>query len=421
MTPEPRATVHGLRVAALGAVLSLVVVGFAGVWTAPAASAADTACDPNAGQPVAQTPPALARLGADKAWTLATGKGVVVAVVDSGVDAGNAHLGSVVLAGTDTLGPAGNSAGRVDEFGHGTAIAGEIAARQVPGSGVVGLAKDATILAVRVFHAGKEDIVAGAPAADAGADTGQIAAGIRYAAEHGAKIINVSMSSTIDDRQMTDAVAAATAAGALVVASAGNRLTTQDTADSPRYPAASDGVLAVTAVNAKDAVTDASIHGAHVDVAAPGTDVLTSYFGTGDCMLAQTDASTSFATAYVSAAAALVAERFPDETPAQWAYRLEVTASRAIVGKRDDFAGWGVIRPYAALSFVDDGSAPGPVSPVFGAVPPPQAPAPAIHVGVLADPLAPAKSIASWWVLGGGTVLVGSVLVSRLKPRRRRR
>ena len=206
----------------------------------------------------------------------------------------------------------------------------------------------------------------------------------------------------------------------MVVASAGNRLTTQDTADSPRYPAADDGVLAVTAVNAKDAVTDASIHGAHVDVAAPGTDVLTSYFGTGDCMLAGDKASTSFATAYVSAAAALVAERFPDETPAQWAYRLEVTASRPIVGKRDNRVGWGVIRPYDALAFVDDGTAPGPPSLSFEAVPPPHAPKPAIEVGVRQDRLAPAQAVGSWWMLGGASALVGVLLVSRLTSRRRR-
>jgi len=277
------------------------------------------------------------------------------------------------------------------------------------------------ILPVRVYYTSAEDVgAAGATPDPASENVGRVADGIRYAAEHGAKIINVSISSTTDDADLEAAVESATEGGALVVASAGNRKTTNQTDDSPRYPAAYPEALAVTAVDDHDQATEASIHGAHVDVAAPGTNVLTTFHADGDCLLAQKDASSSFATAYVSAAAALVAERFPSETPAQWAYRLEVTASRPIVGKRDNRVGWGVIRPYDALAFVDDGTAPGPPSLSFEAVPPPHAPKPAIEVGVRQDRLAPAQAVGSWWMLGGASALVGVLLVSRLTSRRRR-
>lgn len=423
MTTRPRTTprAQGARLAALGAVLSLVALTCLEVGTAPSASAADIACSTDVPSVVAGAPPALARLDSERAWDLATGRGVVVAVVDSGVDAGNAHLRGVVQGDANIVAADGGPASdNPDDFGHGTAIAGEIAAREVPGSGVVGLAKDATILSVRVFYDGTEDIgTAAATSGKAPPTTKAIAEGIAYAAAHGAKIINVSMSSTTDDAGMKKAVQAASDAGALVVASAGNRGTTTDTTDSPRYPAAYDGVLGVAAVDDKDQVTDTSIHGAHVDIAAPGTKVLTAFHHAGDCLLAPKDASTSFATAYVSAAAALVAQRFPDETPAQWAYRLEVTASRAIAGQRDDLAGWGVVRPYAALAFVDDGSAPGPRSPRFASAAPPGVAVPAMHLGARPDPLAPAQSIALWWLLGGGAALIGVLLFSRLGPRRR--
>ena len=399
----------GLGVAALALGATLVVAA------APPAAAADSACTPDVVRYSADAPPALARLGAARAWELATGAGVLVAVVDSGVDPGNAHLAGVVEPGTDVVGLAGDPAGRTDDAGHGTAIAGQIAARRTGESGVVGLAPAARILAVRVYYA------ADSAAAEAGTAprTDRIAAGIRYAAENGAAVINVSISSTVDDPELRDAVRVATERGALVVASAGNRTTTDQTQDSPRYPAAYPEVLAVTAVDDLDQVTEDSIHGAHVDVAAPGTNVLTAFHAAGDCMLAGGEASTSFATAYASAAAALLAERYPHESPAQWAYRLEVTAARARVDARDDIAGWGVIRPYDALAFVDDGSAPGPPSPVAAPVPPAAAAAQTLELGARADPLAPARVASTWWLLAGAAAVVGAVLASLLTARRR--
>lgn len=388
-----------------------------GPAVADAVTAAATRCEPDEVRYVDAEPQALARLGIHEAWRTATGEGVVVAVVDSGVDPGNAHLTDALLPGADLVGLEGDPRGWTDPAGHGTAVAGQIAARPVEGSGVVGLAPDALVLPVRVYYADDDR------AAEAGVAprTDRIAAGIRWAAENGADVINVSMSSPVDDPELAAAVRVAAERGALVVASAGNRNTTEDTSDSPRYPAAYDGVLGVAAVDGSDAVTADSIHGPHVDVAAPGTDVLTTFHAAGDCRLAGGEASTSYATAYVSAAAALVAQAHPEETPAQWAHRLQVTAARAAVDRRDDWAGWGVVRPTAALSFVDDGSAPGPASPVHDRPEADEVPVDDLPLGAHEDLTAGARTSASWWVLAGAAACLAAVVVSLLTPRRRPR
>lgn len=380
----------------------------------------DQQCEPGTTSFVQEPPPALARLGADAAWQLATGAGVTVAVVDSGVDVRNVHLTDAVLAGVDLVSPERAGNGWTDPAGHGTAIAGLIAARhyEAPGvvSGVIGLAPYATILPVRVYVADDD----AAREAGTAPRTDRMAAGIRYAAEHGAQIINVSVSSTTNDPDLEQAVHEATALGSLVVASAGNRLTSEDTTDSPRYPAAYPEALAVTAVDDVDRPTEDSIHGPHLGIAAPGTNVLTTFLDGGDCMLSGANASSSFATGYVSAAAALIAERYPDETPAQWAYRLMVTAARPQAGTRTDLLGWGVVRPWAALAFVDDGTAAGPPSPVHPAGVVAEPTLPVIELSDRSDALVTARTSSLWWVLGGAAALVGATLLSFPGLRRRR-
>ncbi|HEY0218080.1 MAG TPA: S8 family serine peptidase [Cellulomonas sp.] len=402
-----------------GAVLALALAALpagSALAAVPAVPAATTEqCDQGTPSLFAETPPALARLAAERAWRLATGAGVLVAVVDSGVDAGNAHLTDAVVPGVDLVGQDADTTGRTDTAGHGTAVAGQIVARAVEGSGVIGLAPEATVLPVRVYYAEDDQ----ARTAGTAPDAVRVAAGVDAAVAAGARVVNVSMSTPVDTPELRDAVARATAAGSLVVASAGNRTTSSTEADGPRYPAAYDGVLAVTAVDVDDVPTDDAIHGAHVDVAAPGTNILTTFHAAGDCMLSGEDASTSFATAYVSAAVALLAERYPEETPAQWAYRLEVTAARTQPDVRDDMVGWGTVRPDEALAFVDDGTAAGPVSPVHGRADAVLAVPRTVDLAGAEDPWAAARRRLAWPAIGGATVVLLSVLASRAVPRRR--
>ena len=378
---------------------------------------ADGSC--TAGEVVlsAETPPSLAVLQAAAAGSIATGKGVLVAVVDSGVDATNVHFpGATVLPGVNLV-PDGVKDGRTDENGHGTAIAGLIAAQTFPKSGVVGLAPDAQILPVRVFsNNGQQDIEAGN-----GPDIDRVAQGIRWAADKGAQVINVSLSDTTDAPSLREAVAFATERGSLVVASAGNANTSTDPNGTPRYPAAYDEVLGVTATDDTLTVTDSSIHGPQVDVAAPGAQILTSATGAGDCTYATDAGVSSFATGYASAAAALVVQAFPTATPSEWMYRLQATASRAQPDFRDDVSGWGLIQPYEALTAVLDGTTRGPENPTAVRVTEEVTSAPPVTVDHITSPLAATQTVTLWIAVIGGTILLVLVLVARLRADKRHR
>jgi membrane-anchored mycosin MYCP len=393
------ASVVGCALAALGAVGS------------PAAAASPTAaqpCEQGRTRYVKDTPAALVRLGARTAWGLATGRGVVVAVVDTGVADANAHFpDGVLLPGRSFSG----GSPRTDPRAHGTAVAGIIAARPLGDrSGVEGLAPQARILPVKVVPDEQTT-------ADGEVAIGALADGIRYAARSGADVVNVSLSTPTDDPRLRAAVRDATRQGALVVASAGNRRTAEDRADGPRYPAAYPEVLAVAATDADDRVTDDSVHGAHVDLAAPGRDVLTAWGAWGDCYLSQDGESTSYATAYVSAAAALVAQRFPRDGPAAWKQRLEATAARDRRDARDDVTGWGVVQPVEALTAVLDDGIAGPVAP--GASPRPTATpgTTLVAVGTVADPLVADRRQVLWVGIAAGSAVLGLALLRLVRRR----
>lgn len=288
-------------------------------------------------------------LGLTRLAGVSQGEGVTVAVVDSGVSTNNPHLKDAVDHGVDLTeggkgGKSGSGDGTTDHYGHGTAVAGIIAARRIDGSSLQGVAPKARILPVRVFDALDSANGSGGPSLDT------LAAGIRYAADHHAQIINVSMSNLSSSNALVSAVDYATDHGSLVVASAGNRSTSSSTQDGLRYPAAFDNVLGVAASDDSGHASADSIRGAQVDVLAPGMSVLTTVPDGVDCVFATDAASSSFATAYASGVAALVASAHPDETPAQWKLRIEQTGNRANPDERDDARGWGMIAPYDAVT-----------------------------------------------------------------------
>src|SRR5438067_4552539 len=173
----------------------------------------------------------LADFHAQRAWELSTGAGVIVAVVDSGVEAGHPDLQGQVAPGVDFVdGPPHD--GTLDVDGHGTGMASIIAGtgHGLGGRGMVGLAPGARILPVRVLGAGTP-----------GERTGDA---IRYAADHGARVINLSLGGSDPEphslRDMEDAVRHAIGRDAVVVASAGN---SGDSGNPLDYPAAIPGVV----------------------------------------------------------------------------------------------------------------------------------------------------------------------------------
>lgn len=336
------------------------------VWSPAAAVAVDASdelspdtCERGNPQYLPEEPAAYSLLGLERAKQQSTGEGVLVAVVDSGVDVRNTHLEGVVREGRDF---AREGSAHTDKEGHGTAVAGIIAAQEVDGSGLVGVAHDAEILPVRVYEAsaplepGHEPVV---PSLE------RTAEGIRWAADQGAQVIAVALSSSSESPELESAVRYAQGKGSLVVASAGNRQTAAegDQNDSIRYPAGYEGVLSVTAVTNEGDPTDAAIHGVHVGVAAPGQNVPVSWFNDGDCRVSPEYPSTSFATGYAAGVAALVVAAHPDEGPAMWQWRLESTALRATPDDRSDLLGWGILAPYDAITLLPDAQRPGPPLP----------------------------------------------------------
>ncbi|MDF2492124.1 MAG: hypothetical protein K0Q58_702 [Microbacterium sp.] len=346
MTRTPRLIALTLVAgAAIGALAAPPAYAAPGVRTA-----AEETC--TASTRITEPIPVLELMQSEMAWRETRGAGVTVAVVDSGVNASNPHLADAVVGGVNLVGDGTDGSGLTDTYGHGTAIAGQIASRLIDGSTVEGLAPEARILSVRVFAGVEQQQIE----AGIGPSSPRLADGIRWAADQGAQIINVSMSTTQDLQILRDAVAYAEERGSLVVASSGNRdselAVEESEQDGPRFPAGSPGALGVAAADLGGVVTESSIHGPHVDVSALGQSIPTASFVGGDCTYAGDVPKTSFATAYVSAAAALVAAAHPDETPAQWAYRLQATAVRADPDARDDEAGWGVVQPFEAIALI---------------------------------------------------------------------
>jgi thermitase len=228
-------------------------------------------------------------LGLPAAHACASGGGIVVAVLDTGVDAAHPSLtgrvlsrGYNALAGSSVTSDAGDGLdddgdGLTDEMtGHGTHVAGI----------VLQVAPAATILPVRVLDS------------DGVGDAFFLAEGIYYAIEAGARVINLSLSSTVDARVVREAVVAATDAGVTVVAAAGN-----GGRDRPvELPAGHTGVLGVAATDAGDRKSDFSNYGPHVGLAAPGTGIASTLPGGGFGHWS----GTSMATPFVAGAVALL-------------------------------------------------------------------------------------------------------------------
>ncbi|MFI7373152.1 type VII secretion-associated serine protease mycosin [Actinoplanes sp. NPDC049668] len=272
----------------------------------------------------------------------ATGDGVRVAVIDSGVDAGHPQLRDRVAAGRDFL--HGEPDGRQDCVGHGTAVASIIAATPAEGAGPRGLAPGATIVPIRVSE--QTDTDGGGQSGGEPADPGRFADAIDWAVGPGdADVINMSLVMADDDGRVRDAVARAVAAGVVVVAAAGNH-GRADEANPRPYPASYPDVIGVGAIGANGVAGDFSQRGDWVDVTAPGVQVTFAARGSGH---ARGD-GTSYATPFVSATAALIRQRFPTLTPAQITRRIIATADPAPGGRRSDRYGFGVVNPYRALT-----------------------------------------------------------------------
>ncbi|GHF09336.1 type VII secretion-associated serine protease mycosin [Streptomyces werraensis] len=291
---------------------------------------------------------ALDALHADQVWSTTRGAGVTVAVLDTGVEADHPDLDGNVLQGKDLVG-FGAREGDEAWARHGTAMAGIIAGHgHGPGNGdgVLGVAPEAKILPVRVILEDKDPARAKARSTRGNA----LAEGIRWAADHGADVINLSLgddsASAHPEEGEDEAIQYALRKGVVVVASAGNG---GEKGDRISYPAAYPGVIAATAVDRYGTRAPFSTRRWYATVSAPGVDVIIAdpdhkyYEGWG----------TSAAAAFVSGAVALVKAAHPDLTPAQIKRLLQDTARNAPAAGRDDSRGFGFVDPAAAIEAAD--------------------------------------------------------------------
>lgn len=240
-------------------------------------------------------------------WATTRGGDVTVAVVDSGVDATQPDLDGRIGDGIDLVDP---GTPPDDRYGHGTHVTGIIA----------GVAPDLRILPVRVLD-------------DEGAGTYAVTArGIRWAVDHGADVVNLSVTLSRDDARVRRAVEAALGRGVVVVAAAGNTRCRATGSNVPVYPAAYPGVIGVGAVSEGGSVAPFNSCGPWVDVLAPGADILSiapddatkreCVGGGGTCRLS----GTSEAAPWVAGAVAL-ALALPGADPEGVARAVVETAS----------------------------------------------------------------------------------------------
>ncbi len=280
---------------------------------------------------------ALPAINAPAAWDQTEGQGIIIAVVDSGVDLNHPDLATNLLKingvtqGYNAINPLGSVQ---DDNGHGTHVAGIAAAVTNNNVGVAGVAGMARILPVKVLDQ------------NGNGDVYNIGTGIRWAVDHGAKIINISLGGE-ESNAVTEAVYYAHSQGALVIAAAGNNgYHVSSPADLPH-------VVAVAATDVNNQRASFSSYGDEVDIAAPGKGapgkgIYSTKWHFGSSIYGYEN-GTSMATPFVSGLAALVWARHPELTNDQVETIIEAAARDIANPGWDSYTGFGLINAAAAL------------------------------------------------------------------------
>lgn len=276
----------------------------------------------------------LDRMRVRDAWSLATGSGGVVAVLDTGVQQDHPDLANRVLAGRDFV---NNDWLAADDNGHGTWVAGIIAANPNDGYGIAGISWSSVILPVKIMNSSGTGT------------TEALRQGIIWAADNGATVINMSVGGFPYSQAVQDAVTYAWNKGAVLVGAAGN-----NNREESFYPASLNHVISVSATQPQDEFSYWSSYGPAVDVSAPGSSVLTTNCLASTCPNPEWGShtyisGTSFAAPNVAGVVALIRAAYPTWTPQQVVDRLYATVDDLGYAGWDNRYGRGRVNAYRAL------------------------------------------------------------------------
>jgi uncharacterized repeat protein (TIGR02543 family) len=276
----------------------------------------------------------------DDAWSLELGDPTyVIAIVDTGIDTDHVEFTNRISANsynavTKTVGlPAVE-----DTNGHGTNVAGVIGANKDNGEGIAGIVQNSILLVIKANEI-DDPSTPDQDESDSFKDSSLVEA-IRYATEHGADIINMSLGGSGYNNLVQNAINDAHAAGVIIVASSGN-----DGTNDTLYPASYNHVISVGAVDSSLNIAAYSNFNSDVDISAPGTGIVTTHIG--DTYVSAS--GTSFSAPQVTGVIALLQSYLPELTDQQIIDRIyQTTLDQGSVGK-DDYYGWGVINAYQAM------------------------------------------------------------------------
>jgi len=262
-----------------------------------------------------------------------SGKGVKIAIIDTGVDSNHQDL--TVKDGTctldDSISPDACDHGYIDENGHGTHVAGIIAAKN-NSIGIVGVAPDAEIYAVKALDGNGDGT------------TSTIMAGIDWAIRKGVDIINMSLTTEYPDMGIKAMVDKANANGIIVVAAAGNAGTLSGSDETVEYPGKFPSVIAVASVKSDNRRASTSATGAEIELSAPGEMIYSTLPTRVAAAGYGTMSGTSMAAPFVAGMAALYKEKFPSYTNEQIRTLLHKNAKDLGNAGRDRLYGYGLIQ-----------------------------------------------------------------------------
>jgi subtilisin family serine protease len=268
----------------------------------------------------------LSQIFAEIGWNITSGaEDVPIAILDSGVDPDHEDLKDRILYGYNAF---KDDDEFFDEHGHGTHVAGITAATTNNVTGIAGVSWANPILPVKVLNE------------DAEGTAFEVANGIRWATDHGAKVINMSLGDTFNSRIMYDAIRYAYKNDVVLIAAAGN-----DNVETPMYPAAYDEVIAVSAVDSQRHKAIFSNYGNHIDVTAPGEHIPSTFLDNAYVMMS----GTSMAAPHVAGLAGLIRSINPELTNVEVAEIIRTTANDIGPLGYDPFYGYGEINVVKAL------------------------------------------------------------------------